>query len=92
MAGEAVATPEAIAAVGGAAWTQWFFSSPKFSSARAAAREWFPAVSSRPQWPVIHLQRIYNFLLFHAIIVSILDVLYVLTSNFVSFFGTNLLP
>ena len=39
---------------------------------------------------LICLQRIYNFLLFHAIILSILDVLY-FTSNFISFFGTNLL-
>ena len=42
---------------------------------------------------LIRLQRIYNFLLFQAIIVSILDVLYSFTSNFMRSinFGTNLL-
>jgi hypothetical protein len=40
---------------------------------------------------LIRLQCIYNFLLFHATIVSILDVLYTFTSNYISFFGTNLL-
>src|SRR3989337_2376634 len=40
---------------------------------------------------VIRLQRIYNFLLFHAIIVSILDVLYAIICHYISFFGTNLL-
>jgi hypothetical protein len=37
---------------------------------------------------LIRLQRIYNFLLFHAIIVSILDVYYAIIYHF---FGTNLL-
>ena len=32
---------------------------------------------------VIHLQRIYNFLLFHAIILSVLDVLYALICYFI---------
>jgi hypothetical protein len=40
---------------------------------------------------LIRLQRIYNFWLFHAVILSILDVLYTFTSNYISFFGTNLL-
>src|SRR3990170_2466651 len=41
--------------------------------------------------PVIRLQRIYNFCLFHAVILSFLDVLQSFDSNFISFFGTNLL-
>ena len=40
---------------------------------------------------LIRLQRIYNFLLFHAVILSFLDVLKSFYSNFISFFGTNLL-
>ena len=40
---------------------------------------------------LIRFQRIYNFLLFRAIILSFLDVLYSFYSNFISFFGTNLL-
>jgi hypothetical protein len=40
---------------------------------------------------LIRLQRIYNFLLFHAIIVSILDVLYAIICLYISFLGTNLL-
>ena len=39
----------------------------------------------------IRLQRIYNFLLFHAVIISILDVFIIIYRNFISFFGTNLL-
>ena len=38
-------------------------------------------------WCMIRLQRIYNFLLFHAVILSLLDVLYTFTSNFISFLG-----
>ena len=40
---------------------------------------------------LIRLQRIYNFWLFHAIILPFLDVLHSLYSNFISFFGTNIL-
>src|SRR3990170_7406747 len=40
---------------------------------------------------LIRLQRIYNFLLFHAIILSILDTLYAFLCYFISFLGTNLL-
>jgi hypothetical protein len=40
---------------------------------------------------VIRLQRIYNFLLFHTIIVSILYVLYAIICHYISFFETNLL-
>ena len=40
---------------------------------------------------LIRLQRIYNFWLFHAVILSFLDVLQSFYSNFISFFGTNLL-
>ena len=40
---------------------------------------------------LIHLQRIYNFLLFHVVILSFLDVLQSFYSNFIPFFGTNLL-
>ena len=40
---------------------------------------------------LIHLQHIYNFLLFHAAILSFLDVLQSFYSHFISFFGTNLL-
>ena len=40
---------------------------------------------------MIFLQCIYNFRLFHAIISSFLDVLQSFYSNFISFFGTNLL-
>ena len=40
---------------------------------------------------LIRLQRIYNFLLFHAVILSFLDVLQSFYSNFISFSGTNLL-
>ena len=40
---------------------------------------------------IIHLQRIYNSFLFHAVILSFLDVLQSFFSNFISFFGTNLL-
>ena len=40
---------------------------------------------------LIHLQHIYNFLLFHAIIVSILDVYCAFICYFISFSGTNLL-
>ena len=35
----------------------------------------------------IHLQRIYNFILFHAIILSVLDVLYALIFYFILFLG-----
>jgi hypothetical protein len=42
-------------------------------------------------WGVIRLQRIYNFLLFHVIILSILGVLYALLCYFILFFGTNIL-
>ena len=40
---------------------------------------------------LIRLQRIYNFLLFHVVILSFLDVLQSCYSHFISFFGTNLL-
>ena len=40
---------------------------------------------------LIRLQHIYNFLLFHAVILSFLVVLQSFYSNFISFFGTNLL-
>ena len=40
---------------------------------------------------LIRLQRIYNFWLFHAVILSLLDVLQWFYNNFISFFGTNLL-
>ena len=40
---------------------------------------------------LIHQQRIYNFWLFHVVILSFLDVLQSFYSNFISFFGTNLL-
>ena len=40
---------------------------------------------------LIRLQRIYNFWLFHAVILSFLDVLQSFYSNFISLFGTNLL-
>ena len=40
---------------------------------------------------LIRLQRIYNFWFFHAIILSILDVLYAFICYFISFFVTNLL-
>ena len=40
---------------------------------------------------LIRLQRIYNFLLFHAVILSFLDVLQSFYSYFISFFGTKLL-
>ena len=40
---------------------------------------------------LIRLQGIYNFLLFHAVILSFLDVLQSFYSYFISFFGTNLL-
>ena len=40
---------------------------------------------------LIRLQRIYNFCLFHAVILSFLDVLPSFYSNFISFFVTNLL-
>src|SRR5215216_1807640 len=40
---------------------------------------------------LIRLQRIYNFLLFHTVMLSFLDVLQSFYSNFISFFGTNLL-
>ena len=36
---------------------------------------------------LIRLQRIYNFLLFHAIILSVLDVLYALLCYFILFLG-----
>ena len=38
---------------------------------------------------VIRLQRIYNFLLFHAIILSILDVQWALLYTFILFLGLN---
>ena len=38
---------------------------------------------------LIRLQHVYNFLLFHAVILSFLDVLQSFYSNFISFFGTN---
>ena len=34
-------------------------------------------------WEMIRLERIYNFLLFHAIILSVLDVLYALICYFI---------
>ena len=40
---------------------------------------------------LIRLQHIYNFLLFHAFILSFLDVLQSFYSHFISFFGTNIL-
>ena len=40
---------------------------------------------------LIRLQRIYNFWLFHAVILSFLDVLESFYSHFILFFGTNLL-
>ena len=40
---------------------------------------------------LIRLQRIYNFWLFRLVILSFLDVLESFYSNFISFFGTNLL-
>ena len=40
---------------------------------------------------LICLQRIYGFWLFHAIILSFLDVLQSFYSHFISLFGTNLL-
>ena len=40
---------------------------------------------------LIRLQYIYNLLLFHAIILSFLDVLQSFYSKFISFFGTNIL-
>ena len=40
---------------------------------------------------LLRLQHVYNFLLFHAVILSFLDVLQSFYSNFISFFGTNLL-
>ena len=40
---------------------------------------------------LIRLQRIYNFLLFHDVILSFLDVLQSFYSNFISIFGTTLL-
>ena len=40
---------------------------------------------------LIRLQRIYNFLLFHAVIISILDVFMIIYSNYISFLETNLL-
>ena len=50
-----------------------------------------PLPSKESLGMLIRLQRIYNFLLFHAIILSILDVLYAFICYFISFFGTNLL-
>jgi hypothetical protein len=44
-----------------------------------------------PSRPLIRLQRIYNFCLFHAVILSFLDVLQSFYNNFIPFFGTNLL-
>ena len=40
---------------------------------------------------LIRLQRIYNFLLFHVVILSILDVLYTFTAIIYHFLGSNLL-
>ena len=40
---------------------------------------------------LIHIQCIYNFLLLHVVILSFLDVLQSFYSNFVAFFGTNIL-
>ena len=40
---------------------------------------------------LIRLQRVYNFLLFHAVTLAFLDILQSFYSNFISFFGTNLL-
>ena len=39
---------------------------------------------------MIRLQRIYNFLLFHAIILSVLDVLYALIRYFILFLGLTI--
>ena len=44
-------------------------------------------LSSFVAWTLIRLQRIYNFLLFHAIILSVLDVLYALICYFILFLG-----
>ena len=49
-----------------------------------------PTIESRASNILLRLQHIYNFLLFHAIIVSILDVLYATLCNYISFFETNL--
>ena len=40
---------------------------------------------------LIRLEHIYNFLLFHVVILSFLDVLQSFYSHFISFFGNNLL-
>ena len=40
-----------------------------------------------PLFPLIRFQRIYNFELFHAIILSVLDVLYALLCYFILFLG-----
>jgi len=40
---------------------------------------------------MIRIQRIYKFLLFHSIILSILNILYAFLCYFISFLGTNLL-
>ena len=57
-------------------------------SLRDRAKTWFSSLpkNSIVSWnkcKVICLPRIYNFLLFHAIILSVLDVLYALISYFI---------
>ena len=49
-----------------------------------------PRWLDKEDW-VIRLQHIYNFCLFHAVILSFLDVLQSFYNKFISFFGTNLL-
>ena len=49
-------------------------------------------VTSMQTWQVIRLQRIYNFLLFHAIIFSVLDILYALICYFILFLELTYSP
>ena len=51
------------------------------------ARHVFVFLSLRIKRWVIRLQRIYNFLLFRALILSVLDVLYALICYFILFLG-----
>ena len=46
-----------------------------------------PRGSRKDGGRMIRLQRIYNFLLFHAIILSVLDVFYALLCYFILFLG-----
>src|SRR5215216_899014 len=50
-----------------------------------------PWQTSHQEGCMIRLQHIYNFLLSHVVLLSFLDVLQSFYSNFISFFGTNLL-